>query len=144
MNPNTLISDIMTPMPITVPPTASLSEINRIFEENAFHHLPVVDRGALVGIISRQDFLQMQHVLTSGWNGTVRTEDGFQDFLSRDIMTEYPMCLSPDDTVGLAADIFLSNKFHALPILEEEILIGIVTAHDLIAYAFTSPIEQMN
>ena len=144
MNPNTLLSDIMTQMPITVNSTAALSEINRIFEENAFHHIPVVDRGALVGIISRQDFLQMQHVLSSGWNGNVRQGSGYQDFLARDIMTEYPMCLSPDDSVGLAADIFLSNKFHALPIIDEDILVGIVTAHDLIAFAYTSPIEQTN
>ena len=142
MNPNILVSEIMTQMPVTVVSTAVLTEINRVFEEHSFHHLPVVDRGSLVGIISRQDFLQMQHVLSSGWNGTVKASSSYENFLAKDVMTEYPMCLSPDDTVGLAADIFLTNKFHALPILEDQILVGIVTSHDLLDYAFMSPIEH--
>jgi len=142
MNPNTLLGDIMTQMPITVTSVTTLPEINRIFEEHSFHHLPVVDHAKLTGIISRQDFLQVKHVLSSGWNRGVSHNDGFHSFVARDCMTEYPMCLAPDDTVGLAADIFLSNKFHALPIIEEDVLVGIVTAHDLISYAFESPIEE--
>lgn len=143
MNPNTLIGNIMTSMPITVTSTSSLPEINTIFEENTFHHIPVVDQGKLVGIISRQDFLQIQHVLSSGWDRGVGSGDSYHSFVARDFMTEYPMYLGPEDTVGLAADIFLSNKFHALPILEDDVLVGIITAHDLISYAYTSPIEEV-
>jgi acetoin utilization protein AcuB len=57
-------------------------------------------------------------------------------------MTKYPLQLSPDDTVGLAADIFLANKFHALPIVDDGQLVGIVTAHDLLSYSFSSPVGE--
>ncbi len=46
------------------------------------------------------------------------------------------MVLEPEDTVGLAADIFLANKFHALPIVEDDVLTGILTIHDLLAYSY--------
>lgn len=51
-------------------------------------------------------------------------------------MTPYPIQLDPDDSIGLAIDIFLANKFHALPIVEDGALLGIVTTHDLLEYAF--------
>ncbi len=142
MDPNVLLSEIMTPMPVTVESNTALTEISRVFEENAFHHIPVVDGGSLVGIISRQDFLRFEHALSIDWSGRMQLPGTFQDFVAGDFMTEYPLSLAPDDTVGLAADIFLSNKFHAVPIIEDEMLVGIVTAHDLIAYAYASPVKR--
>ena len=143
MNPNASVAEIMTIMPQTVKPSTSASEIGRLFELNSFHHLPVTDNGALVGIISKQDFLRIQHTLSFNWKNSREFDSDFEDFLARDIMTEAPMHLNPDDTIGLAADIFLANKFHALPILDDKVLVGIVTAHDIIAYAFKSPVEGM-
>jgi len=144
MDPNVAIADIMTIMPQTVKPTTKISEVGRLFELNLFHHLPVTEDGKLVGIISKQDFLRIQHTLSYDWRGSLLPNSDFEDFTARDIMTEYPMHLGPDDTVGLAADIFLANKFHALPILDDDILVGIVTAHDIIAFAFESPVEKFS
>jgi CBS domain-containing protein len=52
-------------------------------------------------------------------------------------MTTYPVFLEPDDTIDLAADIFLANKFHALPILDDGQLVGLLTTHDLIRHVFS-------
>jgi len=142
MNPNAPLAQIMTPMPLTIKPETKLTDIYRIFEANTFHHIPVLDQGRLVGMISREDFLQIEHVLTTSWAGNMNPKNAFEDFSAQDIMTEYPMHLGPDDTIGLAADIVLTNKFHALPIIEDQLLVGIVTAHDLIAFAFSSPLER--
>ena len=142
MNPNAPLAQIMTPMPLTITPETKLTDIYRIFEANTFHHIPVLDQGSLVGMISRADFLQIEHVLTTSWEGNLNNSNTFEDFCARDIMTEFPMHLGPDDTIGLAADIVLTNKFHALPIIEDNLLVGIVTAHDLIAFAFSSPLER--
>jgi acetoin utilization protein AcuB len=142
MNPNAPLANIMTPMPLTIGPDTKLTDIYVIFEANSFHHIPVLDQGRLVGIISRTDFSQIEHVLTTNWSGNLTPDTSFENFLARDIMTEYPMHLGPDDTIGLAADIVLTNKFHALPIIEDDLLVGIVTAHDLLAYAFSSPLDR--
>ena len=142
MNPNALLAEIMTPMPHTIDPETKLTEIYKIFETNSFHHIPVVNEGRLVGMISREDFIQIEHVLTTSWAGNLNTESTFENFNAQDIMTEYPMHLGPEDTIGLAADIVLTNKFHALPIIEDDLLVGIVTSHDLIAFAYSSPVEH--
>lgn len=136
MNPDAPVSRIMTTKIVTVDVKAPLTEIRRIFEDNTFHHLPVMDSGKLAGIISKGDFLQVSHTLSFEWDGRDHIDDRFSIFTAKDIMTEYPMRLEPDDTIGLAADIFLANRFHALPVVDDGELRGMVTSHDLLAYAF--------
>ena len=59
---------------------------------------------------------------------------------AKDIMSKSPLLLDPDDTIGLAADVFMTNKFHALPVVEDNALVGLVTTHDLLSYCFSSPL----
>ena len=51
-------------------------------------------------------------------------------------MTKNPISVRSDDTLGLAADIFEANSFRALPVVDENELVGIVTPYDLMRYAF--------
>ena len=142
MNPNLPIQSIMTTELVTVKANESLPLIRAIFDKYKFHHVPVVgETGNLMGIISREDFHKVAYVLSidgdRGYDGISR----FEVLVAEDIMTKYPLHLDPDDTIGLAADIFLANKFHALPIVEDGKLVGMVTSHDLLAYSFNSPVE---
>lgn len=126
----------MTTDLITARVEDSVNRIRQIFEANNFHHLPVTDNGSsLVGIISREDINKVVQLLAfdakNAKHGPMR---------AKDIMSSSPMLLDPEDTIGLAADIFMTNKFHALPIVEDNILIGIVTTHDLLSYCFSSPL----
>jgi len=144
MNPNIPVQKIMTTNLKTIRPKESLNRVHEIFSKHDFHHLPVVDeRGNLLGIISRYDFNKVEFILS------LETDKSHQNALARfknlgavDIMTKYPLHMEPDDSIGLAADIFLANKFHALPIVEDGRLTGIVTSHDLLAFSFSSPMEE--
>jgi len=138
MNPETPVSQIMSSRLVTVEPDDRLQKIRQIFEEYGFHHIPVMEMGKLVGIISKVDFFRVSHTLSFSLNGQERVHSDDHIYTAKDIMTRYPMQLDPDDTVGLAADIFLANRFHALPVVEAGDLVGIVTSHDLIAYAFAA------
>lgn len=138
MNPNAPIETIMTTKLVTVRPDTSLTEVANIFSKNNFHHLPVTDgQGSLLGIISREDFAKVAYVLA--YRDNAQNADVIR---AGDVMTKYPLSLNPDDSIGLAADIFLANKFHALPIIEGGVLVGLVTTHDLIAYSFKSPVDE--
>ena len=133
MNPNKLVSEIMTRELITVKVDTVLAEVRNIFEKNKFHHIPVLfDGDRLIGIISKQDLTKAVSVLG---------EKAYATLSAKDVMTEYPMCVDPDDTIGLVADVFLTNLFHALPVMDDGDLVGIVTAHDLLKFAFKSPVE---
>ncbi len=145
MNPNISVQEIMTTNPVTVPPTATLGEVRALFSKNSFHHVPVAGPGGeLVGIISREDFFKVAYVLSVEAARADNTKSRFQHLMAEDIMTKYPLQLAPDDTIGLAADIFLANKFHAVPIVDDGQLVGIVTSHDLLTYAFASPVGEQS
>ncbi len=85
----------------------------------------------------------MNGVRTHKYAGT-GNDDSFFQALGRavNVLKSGGVVMHATDTCyGLAADIFLANKFHALPIVEDGILIGLVTSHDLLQYSFESPVE---
>ena len=49
-------------------------------------------------------------------------------------MVRNPTCISPDTLIKDAAEIFLKSEFHALPVVENKKLVGIMTTTDLIKY----------
>ncbi|MEL6968972.1 MAG: CBS domain-containing protein [Bacteroidota bacterium] len=132
------VDKIMTTEVITVFETATFSEIKRVFDTHHFHHIPVLDfSNQLKGIISKEDLAKASYILTLNTTGKTYTEKEFDYISAKDIMSSYPVFLTPDDEIDLAADVFLSNKLHALPILDDGHLVGIVTTHDLLRYSFT-------
>ncbi|MCB0635345.1 MAG: CBS domain-containing protein [Lewinella sp.] len=144
MNPNAPISTIMTRELTTVTEDATLAHVKKIFEKHHFHHLPVVKEGQrLVGIISKEDFSRTAYMVSLNTGGKTFSKLEYTHISAKSMMTTYPVFLEPEDTIDLAADIFLANKFHALPILDDGQLVGIVTTHDLIRYAF-SEVESEN
>lgn len=142
MNPDAAIQTIMTTDLVTVTPDRPVKDIQDLFRERNFHHLPVVEKGnRLMGIISKEDLFKLSYVLSLETTGQAQSRKEYRNLKAEDIMTRYPVTLDPDDSIGLAADIFLANKFHALPIVEDDELIGLVTTHDLLAYRFAEPVE---
>lgn len=137
MNPNIPVAAIMTQSPITVNPQDNLIKIQSIFKQYDFHHIPVLAKDrSVVGIVSKADMLIFMKRLTQETTGKRFTAFSEAATLIKNIMTPNPLVLEPSDTVGLAADIFMTNTFHALPIVEDNQLVGIITSHDLLQYAF--------
>lgn len=142
MNPNKPIRSIMTTLLTSVSATTKIKDIQDIFSKNEFHHLPVVEDGLkLVGIISRKDFEKFNYLMSMKTTGKTWTTKSMASLCANDIMTKSVVSLDPDDSIGLAADIFLANKFHSIPVVEDDILKGIVTTYDLLKYSFDSPVE---
>ncbi len=139
MDTSTAIREIMTADPVLVKEDSGLDEVRQIFEKNNFHHVLVTDeQGNLTGIISDKDLYQINEQLVAPDTETTQLahEVSLNLVPARNIMTKDPMVLDPDDSIGLAADIFLANRFHALPIMEGSDLLGILTVHDLLAFCF--------
>ncbi|HMQ50057.1 MAG TPA: CBS domain-containing protein [Saprospiraceae bacterium] len=145
MNTEATIRSIMTHHPITVNASEKVSKVQEIFRDYDFHHLPVVQQGnKLIGIISKEDVAALTYLMSMNTSGVTFSKNEYQHLLASDIMTKSPLTLDPDDSVGLAADIFLANKFHAVPIVEDGELVGIVTTHDLLRYSFSAPLVVEN
>jgi CBS domain-containing protein len=136
MNPNLPIASIMSKSPYTVKPSIKIFEIKTIFDHFDFHHLPVVENGKIIGIVSKLDCLNYYKKLSGTSTGKNFAYISDSNTRAQDIMSTDLTILQPKDTIGLAADIFLANKFHSIPVVEGEKLEGILTNHDLIEYAF--------
>jgi acetoin utilization protein AcuB len=138
MKKNTPIADIMSRYIVSTTPDTSVLEVKTVFDANSFHHLPVVDNGRLVGIISKIDVYHVTHCDTL-FNSKPDQEFNnrlLKSILAEEIMSKHLVVLSPDDTVVEAAALFAKNKYHALPVVEKGKFVGIVTTYDLIEYAY--------
>lgn len=130
MNTYAPISKIMVTDLVTINPEDSLLDVKKIFETHKFHHLPVVRFRKIVGIISKTDF---EH-FTGGLNhaGENAIADLLEKTKAENIMTKGVGKLEPDDRINVALEIFSKNWFHALPVVQNDELVGIVTTQDVI------------
>ena len=124
---NEPLSSIMTRDVITAQQNDSLAVARNIFLRNKVHHLPIVNGSRLVGILTTYDLFKI--------NGAQKGRD-FEDITINEVMTKHVATLEPSDKIGSAAELFLENLFHAVPIVEEGELKGIVTSFDVIKYEF--------
>ncbi len=122
---NEPLSSIMTTKVITAGPDDKLSVARDIFKQNRVHHLPIVRGTALIGILTTYDMFKL-----------VDSGSDYNTVLIRDVMTKHVATLEPEDKVGSAAELFLENLFHAVPIVKNNELKGIVTSFDVIKYQF--------
>ena len=122
---NEPLSSIMTRHVITIGPDDKLSSAREIFMKNKVHHLPVVRGTKLLGILTTYDLFKY-----------VQRDTDYESTLVKDVMTKHVATLEPEDKVGSAAELFLENRFHAVPIVKEGELQGIVTSFDVIKYEF--------
>lgn len=125
------IAEIMIKDVVTVHVEDAISKVQDLFDENTFHHIVVTDNKGFCGIISNNDMLNM---FLDAYNS--KSEISLTDKKAKDIMTSNPLSIDIEDSIGFAADIFLANHIHALPVLDGDELAGIVTDYDLLKYAY--------
>ena len=137
---NTPVSEIMTKNVVKVHQMTTMDKVKAIFDNQVFHHIPIIDKDdKLIGIIRNENLTMLCHNMTIF--NRVREEKFNEIFLTtvyaQEAMTKYVVTLRPNDSVGFAAGIFRENLFHALPIVDENNeVVGILTTYDLLKYAY--------
>jgi CBS domain-containing protein len=124
----------MTKEPITVHHGDSFSRIREIFNEHDIHHLPVVSGKKLVGMISWEDLMRVS--FGDAFDQDERAVDVTLDhtFEIEDIMSSDVRTVTPNHSIRDAAQALAESSFHALPVVNEDELVGIVTTKDLIRF----------
>lgn len=126
------VSQLMKKELITVGTEDPLLKVEKVFRENKIHHLPVLDEGKLVGMLSKSDFLFFK----KGFSESKKDEEletfRLKSHRVREIMTTGLAKLEPDDRVDVALEVFKENMFHALPVVENGRIVGILTTFDII------------
>jgi CBS domain-containing protein len=126
------VKHVMTPRPATVGPEDSLGDAAGEMVQGGFRHLPVVDADRrLVGMLSERDLRARLGTEVE------RFPDAAFDLLSEPVegaMRPDPITISSDATLRDALEILSDERIGALPVVDEERLVGIVSYVDLLGY----------
>lgn len=100
------------------------------FTNYKIQHLPIVDNDQLVGILSVNDMLKfIASICKSGKSFSM--EDLNSEFHIEKVMTENPVTVGPDDSQRKILDILGEGKFQAVPVVEHNRVVGIITNKDI-------------
>lgn len=121
------VSRLMTTEPVTIGPMQTIIEARKLLEAHPMHHLPVVEDGKLVGILSASDMLKFAMLDNDA--------EVLKSVKVRQVMQASPHVLTVDANLRTAAEKLSSGGFHALPVVTmDRTLVGIVTSSDLIQH----------
>jgi acetoin utilization protein AcuB len=119
-----LVRDVMSHPAVAIAPAMALEEAYRFMQERGVRHLPVLDAGRLVGVVTDRDL----RLATSALAPTpFPAGSSVSVVMSRD-----PMTADPADPVEDAARTMREKKIGCLPVVQDGGLVGIVTGLDLL------------
>jgi CBS domain-containing protein len=128
----TRVRDIMSSPAITVSPDTTLPAANALMKEKEIRHLPVLEKGRLVGIVSRGDLRE------ASISASINADQYELHFLLNKLtvgklMTRKVRTVAPDALVVDAADLMTEHKIAGLPVVGADgAVVGIVTESDLL------------
>jgi CBS domain-containing protein len=128
----TRVRDIMSSPAITVSSDTTLPAANALMKEKEIRHLPVLEKGRLVGIVSRGDLRE------ASISASINADQYELHFLLNKLtvgrlMTRKVRTVAPDALVVDAADLMTEHKIAGLPVVDADgAVIGIVTESDLL------------
>ncbi len=127
-----LVQDWMSRHLVTLPPEASVAEALTLCRERRIRHIPILEEGRLVGIVSDRDLRDASPAL-----GDPERANALQEIRVGDVMTREVITADPQDSIEDAAQEMYELKIESLPVLAEESaaaegeLLGIVTSSDV-------------
>jgi CBS domain-containing protein len=128
----------MTRSPVTVAPERPVGQVAGLMRTHAIRHVVVMDADRLAGIVSNRD---------------VRTPVGTEPRVALDapvstVMSESPVTVTADTPLVEAARALLERRIGALPVVDGERLVGILTRSDaleaLLAWAERARVVSSN
>lgn len=130
------VLDVMSTELITLHPKDNITRAKKIFREYQIHHIPICVMDDLRGIISLGDILFLEGLVL----------DNFDQFLQdkrsqltpvENVMTSNPYHITSKDSLASAIQLMLDKRVNALPVVDAEKLVGLITTRDILT-AFQS------
>jgi CBS domain-containing membrane protein len=137
---DTSIASIMTKNVITLNVTDTLTKAEGLFKKHNIRHIPVVNGNVILGILSYTDLLRISYADAVDEDEQIVDVTVYNMFSIEQVMAKNLVTVNPDTPIKEVAEILASKEFHAIPIVEGDLLVGIVTTTDLIKYL----IEQIS
>jgi len=126
-----LVSEVMTKEPFSAGSGTSIHEVLERMIDRDIRHMPIVDRGELVGVVSDRDLksYSFEAILDDPNAARARLKKPVST-----VMTGEPLQVAPEDELSEVVDILLENKIGAVPVVDpvEGNLVGIVSYVDVL------------
>ena len=123
--------DLMTRPVETLGPDDDLDLASMLMRLDRLHHLPVVEDGRLIGLISDRDVLRAeQSTLVRHTKEDARRFN--MKIRARDVMTLSVQTIGPETPVLEAAQIMREKGFNCLPVVDDGEVVGILTPRDFL------------
>tara|TARA_R110000868_G_scaffold373263_1_gene637189 strand:- start:610 stop:1026 length:417 start_codon:yes stop_codon:yes gene_type:complete len=133
MKQRTPVSVIMTKNIIALTRADDLQRAEMLFNRHKIKHIPVVSGETVIGMLSFSDLLKISYADVSEDEHNIDTVI-YNMFTIEQVMVKDVVTISSETTIKEAAEILAEREFHALPVVDEGTLIGIVTTTDLLNY----------
>ena len=132
------VRDIMTTNVVTIPSNTPVADAGEIMRVHKIERLPVVDKGQLVGIVTKEKLLRVSPSPTKSMS-IIELTYLLSKMAVKDIMIKDVVTASPDMTAEKAVALAQDRKVGALPVLDDGKIVGIVTTNDFF-YKILNPL----
>ena len=132
----TKVEDIMTRNPHTLQVDDVLDLADDLMSMARIRHIPILERGKLIGIVSQRDLFFSALVQTLGLRQREQ-KDLMKTIRAREVMTRPVITISSGASVKEAARLMAENKIGCLPVVKDKEFVGIVTETDILDYVAT-------
>jgi acetoin utilization protein AcuB len=120
------VQSIMTKTVVSASPDVTVREAIELIDDNDIRHLPIVEHGRLVGIVSDRDMRGYERE---------RSDERLTTAL-RELMSHEPLCMEAGESIEALIDVMLEYKIGALPVVGPGgELVGIVSYIDVLRHA---------
>ena len=128
------ISQIMTTNVVTLSTKDDLVTAEELFKKHRIRHIPVVRDGTILGILSYTDLMRISFADAIDDDEYEVDTMVYNMFSIEQVMVKDVVSVTPNATVKEVAQFLAQKEFHALPVVDDGKLVGIVTTTDLIRY----------
>lgn len=125
--------EIMMGSPVTLKPEDSLSLASDVISLGRIRHIPVVDDGRLVGIVTERDLIGAAASQILGLKQKNKSAL-LKSVLIKEVMKRRVVTAAPDTPIKEIAHLMAEKKIGCVPILSAGALVGLVTTTDLLRY----------
>jgi CBS domain-containing protein len=123
------VSDAMSFHPVTVRPTATLAEVEKLFEMHDYDSLPVCDgQGRMLGVVGKLDFLRAfaftRDVMVPRYADIMRRR-------AASVMTAEPLTVTQETPLTRVLQMMVETRHKSFPVMAGKMLLGMISREDI-------------
>ncbi len=128
------VTEIMTKNVLTLSIKDNLEDAEELFKKNKIRHVPITAGKRILGMLSYTDLMRISFADAVGDDEHDVDTTVYNMFSIEQVMAKDVVSVTSKTTIQEVAEFLSKKEFHALPVVENDELVGIVTTTDLITY----------